>query len=46
MFLDLLNAPQRESFLILASRVAISDGEDSSEEMDAIEELKKEMGIY
>lgn len=46
MFLDLLNAPQRESFLVLASRIAISDGEDSAEEMEAIEDLKKEMGIY
>lgn len=46
MFLDLLNAPQRESFLVLASRIAISDGEDSTEEMEAIEDLKKEMGIY
>ena len=46
MFLELLNAPQRESFLVLASRIAISDGEDSTEEMEAIEDLKKEMGIY
>ncbi|MEX0693444.1 MAG: hypothetical protein WD075_03270 [Rhodospirillales bacterium] len=46
MFLDLLSPTQREAFLVLASRIAISDGEDSSEEMEAIEDLKKEMGIY
>lgn len=46
MFLDLLNESQREAFLILASRVAMSDGEDSAEERDALESLRREMGIH
>lgn len=45
MFLEMLNMPQREAFLVLASRIAISDGEDSVEEQAAIEVLKAEMGI-
>jgi uncharacterized tellurite resistance protein B-like protein len=45
MFLEMLNEKQKESFLILASRVAMSDGEDSAEEMDAIEALRQEMGV-
>lgn len=46
MFLDLLNESQREAFLILASRVAMSDGEDSAEERDALDSLRREMGIH
>ncbi len=45
MFLQLLNEQQREAFLILASKVAISDGEDSAEELAAMESLKAEMDI-
>ncbi len=45
MFLEMLKMSQREAFLVLASRVAISDGEDSAEEQAAIEVLKAEMGI-
>lgn len=45
MFLQMLNEQQREAFLVLASKIAISDGEDSTEEMDAIESLKAEMGL-
>lgn len=46
MFLDLLNERQREAFLILASSVAMADGEDSAEEMDAMDSLRREMGIH
>ena len=45
MFLEMLNIEQRESFLVLATRLAMADGEDSSEELEAIAELRKEMGI-
>ncbi|WNJ98146.1 hypothetical protein L2D14_09655 [Thalassospiraceae bacterium LMO-JJ14] len=45
MFLEILNNEQREAFLVLASRIAISDGEDSAEEIAAIENLRQEMGI-
>lgn len=45
MFLEILNAEQREAFLVLASRVAIADGEDSSEEMQAIDSIRDEMGL-
>ena len=45
MFLEILNNEQREAFLVLACRIAISDGEDSAEEMEAIDGLRQEMGI-
>lgn len=45
MFLDMLNTEQREAFLVLASRIAMSDGEDSVEEMEAIDALREEMGL-
>lgn len=45
MFLQSLNEQQREAFLVLASKIAMSDGEDSSEELAAIDSLKTEMGI-
>ncbi len=45
MFLEMLNPDQRESFLVLATRLAMADGEDSAEELDAIRELRREMGI-
>ncbi|MBO6520428.1 MAG: hypothetical protein JJ900_05980 [Rhodospirillales bacterium] len=45
MFLEMLNAEQREAFLVLASRVAIADGEDSREEMAAIDSLRDEMDV-
>jgi len=46
MFLEMLNDAQREAFLILASRIAMADGEDSAEEMEAIESLRQEMGVH
>lgn len=45
MFLEMLNLQQREAFLVLAGRVAIADGEDSQEELEALSDLKVEMGI-
>ncbi|MDA8637627.1 hypothetical protein N9L49_03325 [Rhodospirillales bacterium] len=45
MFLDMLNEAQREAFLIMAGRLAIADGEDSAEELEALSDLKREMGI-
>lgn len=45
MFLQLLNEQQREAFLILATKITMSDGEDSSEELAAMEALKAEMDI-
>lgn len=45
MFLEMLNNEQRVSFLALASRVALSDGEDTPEELEAIKTLRDEMGI-
>ncbi len=45
MFLDMLNHEQREAFLIMAGRLAIADGEDSAEELEALSNLKLEMGI-
>lgn len=45
MFLDKLNSAQRDAFLVLAGRLAVADGEDSAEELEALTELKKEMGI-
>jgi len=45
MFLDILNEAQRDAFLILAGRLAVADGEDSAEELEALSNLKREMGI-
>ena len=45
MFLDMLNSEQREAFLVLASRIAIADGDGSADEMEAIEKLRHEMGV-
>ena len=45
MFLEMLNEPQKKSFLLLAGRVTMADGEDSSEELEALLELGREMGI-
>lgn len=45
MFLEMLNEPQKRSFLVLATRVTMADGEDSTEEMDALRALGREMGI-
>lgn len=45
MFLDMLNHSQRDAFLILAGRLAVADGEDSAEELAALTELKREIGI-
>lgn len=45
MFLEMLNEPQKKSFLVLAGRVTMADGEESSEELEALLELGREMGI-
>ena len=45
MFLDMLNSEQREAFLVLASSIAIADGDGSADEMEAIEKLRHEMGV-
>lgn len=45
MFLEMLTDHQKKSFLVLASRVTMADGEDSVEEMDALRDLSREMGI-
>lgn len=45
MFLDMLNHSQRDAFLVLAGRLAVADGEDSPEELEALSALKKEIGI-
>ena len=44
MFLDMLNDAQKESFMILASRLAMADGEDSEEEEEALRQVRSEMG--
>lgn len=45
MFLDMLNQAERDAFIVLAGRLAVADGEDSAEELEALSELKQEMGI-
>ena len=45
MFLDMLNQAQRDAFIILAGRLAVADGEDSAEELEALSNLKREMDI-
>ncbi len=45
MFLDMLNDEQKRKFLVLANRLAMADGEDSSEEIEAINAIKVEMGV-
>lgn len=45
MFLHLLNKDQKAAFLTLAHRVSMSDGEDGLDEMEALEGLKRRMGI-
>ncbi len=45
MFLEILTEPQKKSFLVLASRVTMADGEDSAEELEALSDLGREMGI-
>lgn len=45
MFLEELNEPQKRAFLVLAQRITQSDGEDSTDEQEALEELCREMDI-
>ncbi len=45
MYLNQLNERQKESFLILASRLTMADGEDSSDEEAAIERVREEMNF-
>lgn len=45
MFLEMLNIKQREAFMVLANRIAIADGDDSREELQALEDLSDEMGV-
>ena len=43
MFLGMLEDHQKADFLVLASKVAAADGEDSADEQEALDELKREM---
>ncbi len=43
MFLDLLNERQKASFMVLASRLTMADGEDSGDEEEALNALREEM---
>ncbi len=45
MFLHHLNEEQKVAFLTLAHRVSMSDGEDGLEEIEALEDLKRRMGV-
>ncbi len=45
MFLHLLNKAQKESFLILAQRMSMIDGEDDMSELDAFQSLKSQLGL-
>ncbi len=45
MFLHHLNEDQKVAFFTLAHRVSMSDGEDGMDEMEALEDLKRRMGI-
>ena len=44
MFLDRLNAAQKDSFLALATRLVMADGEISDGEQALLDALKAEMG--
>lgn len=44
MFLDRLNDTQKGSFLALATRLVMADGEITDEEAALLEKLKQEMG--
>lgn len=46
MFLEILNQAQRESFLVLATRVCMADGEDSPDEFDALNAIRHEMNLH
>lgn len=45
MFLHLLNQKQKEAFLVLAQRISMIDGEDDMNELDALGDLKKRLGV-
>lgn len=45
MFLEELNEPQKRAFLVLAHRITQADGEDSTDEQAALEDLCREMNI-
>ena len=46
MFLEILNQAQRESFLVLATRVTMADGEDSADDFDALGAIRHEMALH
>ena len=46
MFLEILNQAQRESFLVLATRVTMVDGEDAADELDVLGAIRHEMGLH
>ena len=46
MFLEILSQAQRESFLVLATRVMMADGEDSADEFDALDAIRHEMALH
>ncbi len=45
MFLAMLEDHQKPGFMVLANKVAVADGEDSLDELDALDDLKKEMNF-
>ena len=45
MFLHLLTAPQKQSFLNLAQRLSMVDAEQDSNELDKLEDLKRRLAL-
>jgi uncharacterized tellurite resistance protein B-like protein len=45
MFLKELSEPQKQAFLVLATRITQSDGEDSADEFEELQKLSAEMSI-
>ncbi len=45
MFLHLLNQTQKASFLVLAQRISMIDGEDDLSERQALNDLKDRLGL-
>jgi hypothetical protein len=45
MFLHLLNPAQKKSFLVLAQKISMIDGEDGRRELDRLDHLKIALGL-
>lgn len=46
MFLNMLNERQKESFMVLANRLTMADGEDSGDEEAALQNVREEMNFH